>query len=120
MRSLLAVLLLVPSLATASPARDYEPGIVPEGMNAFIGTRRGDVHLSLLGTSSVTMGRSTELATYLLADAVLFPNLRVERQLAESEGGAASILIGAGAGALPFAAAFFLPVPEIGRASCRE
>jgi hypothetical protein len=69
------------------------------------------VHVSLLGTSQLTLGRDTEIATYLLADVVLFPNVRVERQLAEGEGGAASILLGAGAGALPLAMAFAMPLP---------
>lgn len=111
MRSLLAVaLVLVPTFATASPSTEYEPGIVPEGMNAFIGKKKA-VHASLLGTSQVTVGRDTELATYLLADVILFPNLRVERQLAESEGGAVSFLFGAGAGALPVAAGFLMPIP---------
>jgi hypothetical protein len=111
MRSLLAVaVLLVPTLATASPSTEYEPGIVPEGMNAFIGKKKA-VHASLLGTSQVTVGHDTELATYLLADVILFPNLRLERQLAESEGGALSVLVGAGAGALPAAAGFVMPFP---------
>jgi hypothetical protein len=107
---LLAAAVLVPSLARAEVSTAYEPGIVPEGMNAFIARRRS-VHVSLLGTSQVTLGRDTELATYLLADLVLFPNLRVEHQLAESDGGAASILLGAGAGALPLAMAFAMPLP---------
>jgi hypothetical protein len=107
---LLAAAVLVPSLAHAEVSTAYEPGIVPEGMNAFIARRRS-VHVSLLGTSQVTLGRDTELATYLLADVLLFPNLRVERQLAEGEGGAASILLGAGAGALPVPLAFAMPLP---------
>jgi hypothetical protein len=107
MRLLALALLLVPSVARAD---DYEPGIVPEGMNAYV-HQHHELHLSVLGTSQLALTDHTELATYLLADAVLFPNLRVEHQLAANEHGAASLMLGAGAGLLPLAFGAILPLP---------
>lgn len=101
-----AALCLVPQLAHA----DYEPGIVPEGMNAYVHEHH-DLHVSLLGTTQFALTDHTELATYLAADALLFPNLRVEHQLAANDHGAASLMLGAGGGLLPLAFATVLPLP---------
>lgn len=107
-RSLCLVAVLLPSLAHA----DYRDGEVPEAMNAFTLHRRS-VHVSLLGTSAVGLTDTTELATYLMADALLFPNLRLEHRFVGGDRVAASIMLGAGAGAYPFAVGAFLPVPGV-------
>lgn len=107
LRSLVVtVLLVVPTVARA----DYRPGEVPEGNNAFVHARH-DVRLSLLGTSEFAITDHTEIATYVLADALLFPNLRVEHQLGKSEHIATSFTLGAGAGVYPLAVGAFLPLP---------
>ena len=98
--------LLVPALAHA----DSRPGIVPEGTNAFVHDRH-EVRLSVLGTSSFALTDKTEIGSYLLADALLFPNLRVEHQLGQSEHVATSFMLGAGAGVYPLAVGGVLPMP---------
>jgi hypothetical protein len=105
-RCLALALVLVPTVARA----DYRPGEVPEGTNAFVHARH-DVRLSVLGTSEFAITDHTEIATYLLADALLFPNLRVEHQLGESEHVATSLTLGAGAGVYPLAVGTVIPLP---------
>ncbi|HTL37520.1 MAG TPA: hypothetical protein VL326_30525 [Kofleriaceae bacterium] len=105
-RLLALTVLLVPGVARA----DYREGIVPEGTNAFVHQRR-EIRLSLLGPSELAVTDHTEIGTYLLADAVLFPNLRVEHQLGQSEHAATSFMLGAGAGVLPLAGGTVLPLP---------
>jgi len=101
------VLLLVsPAVALA----DYQDGEVPEGTNAYTLHRRA-VHVSLLGTSAVGLTDNTELATYLMADALLFPNLRLEHRFLRGDQVSASLMLGAGAGLYPFAVGAFLPLP---------
>ncbi len=107
MLRLVALLLIVsPAIALA----DYQDGEVPEGMNAFTLHKRA-VHVSLLGTSAVGLTDNTELATYLAADAVLFPNLRLEHRFLRGDDVSASFMLGAGGGVYPFAAGAFLPLP---------
>lgn len=107
MLRLVALLLIVsPAVALA----DYQDGEVPEGMNAFTLHKRA-VHVSLLGTSAVGLTDNTELATYLAADAVLFPNLRLEHRFLRGDDVSASFMLGAGGGVYPFAAGAFLPLP---------
>jgi hypothetical protein len=105
-RTLALVAILVPATAHA----DYREGIVPEGTNAFVHKRR-EIRLSVLGTSQLGITDHTEIDTYLLADALLFPNLRIEHQLGETEHVATSFMLGAGAGVLPLAGATALPFP---------
>ena len=102
---LVLAFLVVPAIASAD---DYRPGIVPEGNNAFVHARR-ELRIAPFGESSVGLTEHTELSTYLAADAVLFPNLLLEHQIDESDHYAMSIVLGAGAGALPMAVGFFLP-----------
>lgn len=97
---------LIPSAARA----EYREGIVPEGTNAFVHHRR-EIRLSVLGPSQLALTDRTEIGTYLLADALLFPNLRLEHQLGETEHVATSFMLGAGAGVLPLAAGGVLPFP---------
>lgn len=89
---------------------DFRAGEVAEGTNAYT-LRRGDVHLSMLGTSSVGLSDNTELASYLVADVLLFPNLRLEHRFVRGEVLSMSWTIGAGAGAYPVAVGGFLPLP---------
>ncbi len=88
----------------------FEPGEVPEATNAYTLKRR-DVHLSMLGTSSVGLTDDTELASYLIADVMLFPNLRLEHRFVHGKTLSMSWQIGAGAGAYPVAVASALPLP---------
>lgn len=107
------MLRLVALLLIASPAlalAEYRDGEVPEGMNAFTLHRRA-VHVSLLGTSGIGLTDNTELATYLAADALLFPNLRLEHRFLRGDDVSASLMLGAGAGVYPFAVGAFLPLP---------
>lgn len=106
MRCAVLLLLAIPSVAHA----DYRPGEVPEATNAFV-HKRHEVRLSLLGTSDFALTDRTEIGTYLLADALLFPNLRLEHQLGQSEHVATSFTLGAGAGVYPLAAGGVLPLP---------
>src|ERR1043165_4131832 len=105
-RLLVLAVLLVPAIARA----DYREGIVPEGTNAFVHQRR-EIRLSVLGPSQLALTDRTEIGTYLLADAALFPNLRLEHQLGQSEHAATSFMLGAGAGVLPLAGGGVLPFP---------
>lgn len=106
-----ALVLVLASLFAPAVARaDYSDGEVPEGMNAYTLHRRA-VHVSLLGTSAIGLTDDTELATYTLADAVLFPNLRLEHRLLRGEQVSISAMVGAGAGVYPFAVGAFLPLP---------
>jgi len=99
-------LLAMPAVARA----DYQDGEVPEGMNAFTLHKRA-VHVSLLGTSGIGLTDNTELATYLAADALLFPNLRLEHRFLRGDQVSASLMLGAGGGVYPFAVGAFLPLP---------
>ena len=100
--------MICPAVALA----DYQDGEVPEGMNAFTLHRRA-VHVSLLGTSAVGLTDNTELATYLAADALLFPNLRLEHRFLRDDDVSASFMLGAGGGVYPFAAGVFIPAPGV-------
>jgi hypothetical protein len=106
LRALCVLVLAMPAVAWA----DYQEGEVPEGMNAFTLHKRA-VHVSLLGTSAIGLTDNTELATYLVADALLFPNLRLEHRFLRGEQIDASLMLGAGAGVYPFAVGAFLPLP---------
>ncbi|CAN5913196.1 hypothetical protein BH11MYX3_BH11MYX3_16940 [soil metagenome] len=89
---------------------DFAPGEVPEATNAYTLKRR-DVHLSMLGTSSIGLTDNTELASYLIADVMLFPNLRLEHRFVRGKSLSMSWQIGAAAGAYPIAVASALPFP---------
>lgn len=104
----LASVIAIPALAHA----DYHDGEVPEGMNAYTLHKRA-VHVSLLGTSAIGLTDNTELATYLMADALLFPNLRLEHRVLRGDQVSASVMVGAGAGVYPFAVGAFLPLPGV-------
>ncbi len=104
---------LVCSLLVAlsrSAHADFAPGEVPEATNAYT-LKQKDLHLSMLGTSSVGLTDNTELASYLIADVMLFPNLRLEHRFVRGETLTMSWQIGAGAGAYPLAVGAFLPLP---------
>jgi len=101
------LLVLVSPLARA----DFAPGEVPAAMNAYTEPRHA-LRLSLLGTSAFGFTERTELATYLVADALLFPNLRLEHRFGDGGGPlVVSAMAGAGAGAWPVAAGGVLPLP---------
>lgn len=106
MRWVALALLLVPRLARA----DYADGEVPAAMNAFTQPRHA-LHLSLLGTSAFGITDHTEIATYLLGDALLFPNLRLEHRFNDNGPILVSMMGGIGAGAYPVAAGGVLPFP---------
>jgi hypothetical protein len=98
-------LLLVPARAHAG----YTDGDVPEGGNASTLGRHA-VRLSLIGESGIGLTDHTELSTFLLYDAVLFPNLQLEHRFMDGTL-AASWSVGLGAGALPIVAGTALPLP---------
>lgn len=106
--SSLVVVVLV--LSAGRARADFAPGEVPEATNAYT-LKRKDVHLSLLGTSSVGLTDRTELASYLVADVLLFPNLRLEHQFVRGDTIAMSAQVGAGIGAYPLAAWALIPIP---------
>jgi hypothetical protein len=99
-------IVLVPTLAHA----EYADGEVPAAMNAFTQPRHA-LHLSLLGTSSFGITDHTEIATYVLGDALLFPNLRLEHRFNDDGPILVSMMGGVGAGAYPVAAGGVLPLP---------
>src|SRR5262245_14358426 len=106
----LGYLLLVAAFPTVARA-EFADGEVPEGANAFTQPRHV-LRLSLLGTSSFGITDHTEIATYLLCYAILFPNLRVEHRFTErNETIGMSIMVGVGAGILPVAGAMGLLLP---------
>lgn len=109
MRHLWALVLLAAVSRTAHA--DYADGEVPEGINAFTQPRH-TLRLSLLGASAFGITDHTELATYLLGDAVLFPNLRLEHRFTErDETIGMSMMAGVGAGMLPIAGGGGLILP---------
>lgn len=106
--TLVCALVLV---ASASPARaDFVDGEVPAGVNAFV-QRRHDLRLSVLGASALGITDHTELSSFLLADLVLIPNLRVEHQFINDGTVAMSFTAAAVAGWFPLAGATVLPLP---------
>ncbi len=95
---------------TVSARADYAPGRVPEGANAFT-VARHELRLSVLGTSAYGITDHTEISTYLLGDAVLFPNLALEHTFHDDGTLVASWSLGVGAGALPVVAGVAIPLP---------
>jgi len=107
-RSVLVVLAL--SLAATTAHAGYDPGRVPEGANALT-VRRHVLRLSLLGDSAFGLTDHTQLSTYLLGDAALFPNLWLQHAFVDGDRLAASWTVGVGAGALPVVAGAAVPLP---------
>jgi hypothetical protein len=105
-RSLLpSLILLLPAIAVA----DYREGEVPEAGNAST-LRAHEIRISLVGPSAIGLNDHTELSTFLLADAVLFPNLQLEHRFVDGEV-SASWSVGIGGGALPVVGGTVLPLP---------
>ncbi len=101
-----AVVAARPSVARA----EFSAGEVPAGVNAFI-EHRHDLRLSVLGASALAVTDHTELSSYLLADLILIPNLRVEHQFVNTGDLAISATVGIAAGMFPLVGGTAIPLP---------
>src|SRR5262245_27136962 len=76
---------------------DWERGVMPEGGTAYTVQQR-ELRLDLVGRSAFGITSRTELSTYVLLDAILFPNLELKVRVFENDDAAWAISGGVGAG----------------------
>ncbi len=109
--TLLACSCLVATSSAAARA-DWERGVVPEGANAYT-IERHAFRLDLIGRSALGLSARTELSTYVLLDALLFPNFELKVNLVDDAQVGWALSGGIGAGILPYAAGGALPYPPV-------
>jgi hypothetical protein len=109
----LGPLILASLLAPVASARaDWERHVVPEGSNAYTVERR-ELRVNLLGRSAFGISSQVELSTYLLLDAILFPNLELKVNVHDGPRVGWALSGGVGAGVLPYAGGGALPYPPV-------
>jgi len=91
---------------------EWEDWRVPEGANAYT-VKRHDLRLDLIGRSAFGITSRVELSTYLLLDAVLFPNLGLKVRVADTPRVAVAVEGHVGGGLYPVAGGGLLPFPPV-------